>query len=171
MHAAGPPGPSHAMIILRLRIDSWDCRGLSLEQQDARHYFMLQDALILAANSLACTAAHSLNAVEGREMRTGAACTPASQGEGYACHDERTGWLTRCSPTRSGRRGLACPCIDNGTPRASLPIRTPRVESDERSDEAEPLAEGPPLRVLSRTVTMAIEGPSLCEPVMPWCFV
>jgi hypothetical protein len=30
--------------------------GPSLGQQDARHYFMLQDALILAANILACSA-------------------------------------------------------------------------------------------------------------------
>lgn len=31
---------------------------LSLGQHDARHYFMLQDALILAANSLACLWLH-----------------------------------------------------------------------------------------------------------------
>ena len=51
-----PPARTHALIILRLGIDSWDCRGCGHEflgQQDARHKVhkskvMLQDALILA---------------------------------------------------------------------------------------------------------------------------
>jgi hypothetical protein len=30
MRAAGLPGPSHALIILRLQDDSWDGRGVSL---------------------------------------------------------------------------------------------------------------------------------------------
>ncbi|KAF2684938.1 hypothetical protein K458DRAFT_403874 [Lentithecium fluviatile CBS 122367] len=112
-------------------------------------------------------AAHSLNAVEGREMRTGTACTPASQAaEGEARHYERTGWLSRCSPTRS-TSGDWPVCVTIIAPKGPA---TPSERSKWRASRAVTklsLAEGPLLRVLSRTAMMADEWSSLCKAVTP----
>lgn len=87
MHGEATPAQTHALIILRLGVDSWACRCWSLGQHDARHYFMLQDALILAANRRACLWLHGGPVVEGCEMKTGTVVHTGVTTRGLLAHE------------------------------------------------------------------------------------
>ena len=84
---------------------------LGLGQHDARHYFMLQDALILAANRRACLWLHQGPVVEGCEMKTGTVVHTGVTTRGLLAHELSIGsmgcvpregpWAARFSePTR-----------------------------------------------------------------------
>jgi hypothetical protein len=117
-----PPARTHALIILRLGIDSWDCWGGGHEflgQQDARHKVHKSKSNAAGCTNIGGAARPTAGPAHGRglEMKTGTASTQRhGRVVGYGHNGrELVGRIsiTVCVPSQLARvGGMACLRID-----------------------------------------------------------